>query len=197
MKGILKNKDNKWYVTKINYDNDIKFGVDYLVYQETFDINKKQPIIKLEEGKEVDFQIKFGCIEICDGECGMCDNAQHYAKLSITPNISDDFQIGPDGAFEFSEEEVEKLLNRTYKKRMKDKTFNTTHIDPIDYAKSKNNFYEINYPLDYKIIRDCEFCGEKVKEEFQPICDDCKEALKDLVLERKKYNNKYKNGNPG
>ena len=51
--------------------------------------------------------------------------------------------------------------------------------------------------MNYKIIRDCEFCGEKVKEEFQPVCDDCREALKDLVLERKKYNNKYKNGNPG
>jgi len=165
MKGKLINKNDKWYVTRIMDDNGVVFGVDYIIHQEGFDINKSQPMIKLENGKEVDFEIRFGCIETCDGDCGMCNKAQYYAKLIITPNVPDDFQIGPEGAF-------------------------------IDYN-SINPKYFGEYKFKDYSYAECSFCGDKTEGIGKFICEECSNALKELVLEKKEYIKKYKSGNPG
>lgn len=101
MKGVLKKIDNEWFVTHIMDDNGIKFGVDYPVRQELFNRIKNVPIIVLEEGKEVEFHP----FTLTD------DESQKKEEIAILipefktfpdfePFISDNFQIGPDGAFE-------------------------------------------------------------------------------------------------
>ena len=51
---------------------------------------------------------------------------------------------------------------------------------------------EINEPIKFTYDKHCEICGEKIDIWTQPMCYDCLEALKELILEKKEYIKKYK-----
>jgi hypothetical protein len=93
MKGKLNKTEQGWV---IKY-----FGESLPLYQETFDINNiKQPIIPLVEGNEYEIEL----IEVCHTNAQVGHKFVNYAKLiSAIPYVSDDFQIGPDGAYEHKE----------------------------------------------------------------------------------------------
>lgn len=62
MKGILKNTDEGWVVIYFDIEkaHDIMYcGESSPLYQETFDIDKKQPIVSLVDHKEVEFEFKY------------------------------------------------------------------------------------------------------------------------------------------
>ena len=62
MKGILKNTDKGWVVRYFDIEkaHDIMYcGESLPLYQETFDIDKKQPIVPLVDHKEVEFEFKY------------------------------------------------------------------------------------------------------------------------------------------
>ena len=94
MKGKLKKIDNQWYV---------EWGLlKYPVYQRTLDTTKKQSIVPLKEGAEVNFTIDDFW------ETGLSRKIQ-IANLITPPYVSDDFQIGPDGAYEHTDDGLDEF----------------------------------------------------------------------------------------
>ena len=52
-------------------------------------------------GDIVDIYLKMDCDVECCGMCGTCNKGKIYAKIGHKePYVSDNFQIGPDGAYE-------------------------------------------------------------------------------------------------
>lgn len=57
MKGVLVKREDGWYVTHMMEDHGIRFGVDYPLHRELFDVETNKPLIPLEEGEGVDFEV--------------------------------------------------------------------------------------------------------------------------------------------
>lgn len=53
---------------------------------------------------------------------------------------------------------------------------------------------DINYKIKTSFGKSCEICGEQTDGWSYPTCNECMEALKELVIERKEYIKKHKNG---
>jgi hypothetical protein len=106
MKGTLQKKEQGWIVRYFDSEKayDIMYCGEWVpLHQETFDPTTKQPIIPLVDGKKVEFEIEDFW------ETGL---KQPYKVAVLTdvdkpkaPYVSDDFQIGPDGAYEHKESE--------------------------------------------------------------------------------------------
>lgn len=106
MKGKLNKTEKGWVIKYFDTEqaHDIMYCGSLLpLYQETFDVNnKRQPIIPLVEGNEYEFEL----VEVCHTNAQVGHKFVNYAKLiSMIPYVSDDFQIGPDGAYEHKESE--------------------------------------------------------------------------------------------
>jgi len=65
---------------------------------------------------------------------------------------------------------------------------NYTSINPKYFG--EYNFKNYSYA-------ECSFCGDKTEGVGKFICEECSNALKELILEKKEYIKKYKSGNPG
>ena len=99
MKGILTKLDTGWFV---NHIEEGEWKTYYPIYQHDFDISNKQQIIPLKEGDKVDFKIeKFW-------ETGL-EYPIYIATLLTPPYVSDDFQIGPDGAYEHTDDGLDEF----------------------------------------------------------------------------------------
>jgi hypothetical protein len=80
MKGILKHTTAGWFVMYSVMRDEITSGYDSLpLHQETFDPTTKQPIIPLEDGKQVEFEMVN-----YDGNTKMSEGWIGYAKLIAT-----------------------------------------------------------------------------------------------------------------
>ena len=51
---------------------------------------------------------------------------------------------------------------------------------------------ELNKPIKITYNKDCQVCGETIDAFTQVMCEDCMEALKELILEKKEYIKKHK-----
>ena len=90
MKGTLKNTTAGWYVWYSVMRDEIISGYDSLpLHQETFDPTTKQPIIPLEEGKQVEFEMVN-----YDGNTKMSEGWIGYAKLIIPKEEPKDVVLG-------------------------------------------------------------------------------------------------------
>jgi len=114
MKGKLTNKQNEWVVV---YEDIIRlfpftqYGIKELtIHPDDVEQIRKDSLIfdnieaRIAAYPEVDFEI----VDLDNGAMSYTEGhkKQSYAKLiPIKPYVSDDFQIGPDGAYEYTEDE--------------------------------------------------------------------------------------------
>jgi hypothetical protein len=150
MKGILHKVNGSWMIK--DPTGESRFPL--------FSLNPYEQHDGLQDGAEVEYEVEVFY------ETGL-EEPYLVATLS-TPFVSDDFQIGPDGAFECNEEELEKLRTKNYKRELDEFHYHEV-LDRLTLVGDIIERHLIDHPVmeQHKAVRDLiEKANEYIAEAY-------------------------------